>query len=68
MANCFLTPCGWYTPSMASRPLIQRSLASFRRMRWHVRLTLWSFAALAGLVVAAFAKGADLSLALFFTL
>lgn len=35
-------------------------------LRWRVRLVLWSFAGLAGLVVVAFAKLADLALAAFF--
>ncbi|MBW8073283.1 MAG: chloride channel protein [Ferrovum sp.] len=47
---------------------LKRSLNPWRRARWRLRLVLWGFAALAGLAVAGFAKGADLALAFFFAL
>ncbi|MFY9329939.1 MAG: chloride channel protein, partial [Georgfuchsia sp.] len=37
-------------------------------LRWRTRITLWSAALLAGLAVVAFAKLADIALAVFFTL
>ena len=45
--------------------ILRGSLSSFR---WRTRLTLWGAAGLAGLVVVAFAKLADLALASFFHL
>ncbi|EQD71662.1 Chloride channel, voltage gated [mine drainage metagenome] len=47
---------------------LKRSLNPWRRARWRLRLVLWGFAALSGLAVAGFAKGADLALAFFFAL
>lgn len=48
--------------------LFQRPFSPFRRARWLIRLSLWGFAALSGVIVAGFAKGADLALTFFFAL
>jgi H+/Cl- antiporter ClcA len=48
--------------------MIKLGRGPWRSLRWRIRLTLWFFAALTGLLVAAFAKLADWALTLFFTL
>jgi len=48
--------------------MIKLGRGPWHSMRWRIRLTLWFFAALTGLLVAAFAKLADWALTLFFAL
>ncbi len=48
--------------------MIKLGRGPWRSLRWRIRLTLWFFAALTGLLVAAFAKLADGALTLFFAL
>ncbi|NDU92695.1 MAG: chloride channel protein, partial [Ferrovum sp.] len=48
--------------------MIKLGRGPWRSLRWRIRLTLWFFAALTGLLVAGFAKLADWALTLFFAL
>ncbi len=48
--------------------MIKLGRGPWRSLRWRIRLTLWLFAALTGLLVAAFAQMADWALQLFFAL